>query len=225
MGTIRHGKMRRVSALYALLYDLLADIEAEKTAYNALATVKEVVDLGSPETYDDNQVVTSEAVPVASATLTIAADPDTPRNLVFKATIGGSLDVLFTAVGKDQFGAAVTETFDVTGATTTGVKVFAEVTSITATTVTDDTGENTIEVGAGAVLGLPVQITQAADCVIGMVAGVSEAVVAEATYHSVTMTTAPAGTARKVVIMRNSVGAVVSSTAPEPKSSDPMVDN
>lgn len=272
MSRILHKKMNRAAALYAILYDLLADLNAVdaehdklvtdlatldaqvdaavvdfasldaefdknlvdvaairtqvlamiddddnfRTAYDAVATLKEVVDLGSPETFDDNQVVTSEDIPAQGNTLTIAADPDTVRNLVFTATVGGTLDVVWTAVGTDQFGDAVTETFNTVSATpVVGVKPFCHVTSITATTVTTDDGVNTIIVGAGSVLGLPVQITQAADCVIGMVAGVSEAVVAEATYHTVTMTSAPAGDARKVVIMRDSVGATAK-TASDP---------
>jgi len=238
-----------VAAVRAQVIAAIDDDDEFRATYDAVATLKESVDLGSPEAFDDNQVVTSEAVPAQSATLTVAADPDTPRNLVFTATVGGALDALFTAVGTDQFGDAVTETFAVVSATpVSGVKAFMHVTSITATTVTTDTGENTIIVGAGAVLGLPVQITQVADCVIGTVAGVSEAVVAEATYHTVTMTSAPNGDARKVTITRDSVGAGAKTasdpgaitagavaytgtaaslgvTAPEPKSTDPMVDN
>lgn len=282
MGTIRHKKMARSSALYALLYDLLTDLTTVRTAvtnvdteydklvtavnsirtqliaaiddddnfrtaYDAAAALKTRYSLGSPEAEDDNQVVVSEDIPAQSGTLTIAANPDVPRNLTFTATVGGSLDVLFTAVGVDQFGEAVTETFNVVSAAeVTGSKVFKTVTSITATTVTDDTGVNTIIVGTGSVLGLPVQITQAADVPQAFLNNVLEGTspTAEATYHSVTLNSALNGTEVEVVVSRDSVGATaktaadpdanaagaatigsIASTAPEPKSTDPLVDN
>lgn len=199
-----------VAAIRTQVIAAIDDDDNFRTAYDAAGKLKTVYNLGSPEAEDDNQVVTSEAVPAQSATLTIAASPDVPRNLTFTATIGGSLDALFTVVGIDQFGGAVTETFAVTAAPeVTGVKIFRSVTSITATTVTTDTGENTIIVGTGELIGLPVQITQAADVSAAWLNATIEGTppTGDATYHAVTLNSAVDGNVVEVVVARDSVGA------------------
>lgn len=206
------------AAVRTQLIAAIDDDDNFRTAYDAANKLKTVYSLGTPEGEDDNQVVTSEAVPAQSATLTIAANPDVPRNITFTATIGGSLDALFTVVGVDQFGEAVTETFTVDAAPeVTGTKIFRIVTSITATTVTTDTGENTVIVGTGALLGLPVQITQAADVSQAFLNDALEGTppTGDATYHAVTLASAPDGNAIEVVVSRDSVGATAK-TASDP---------
>jgi hypothetical protein len=273
--------MNRAAALYAILYDLLADVNAVnvgvaaldtkydlsradiasirtqliaaiddddnfRTAYDAAAALKTRYNLGSPEAEDDNQVVASTDVKTAAQTYTIAANPDVPRNLTFTHVVGGAIDLLYTVIGFDQFGESVTETFAATSsAEVTGAKIFKTITSVTMTTVTTDTGANTVICGTGALIGLPVQITQAADVVKAFLNGVKEATdpTGDATYHAVTLNSAPDGNEILVVVQRDGVGATaktatdpdaitggaavlgsVGVTAPEPKSRDPQVD-
>lgn len=102
-----------------------------------------------------NRIVTS--VNLTNVALTIAAQPDVPRNLTGTVTdttpsvVAGTV----TFVGTDINGAALTEVWNfATALTFTGTKLFATVTSATvaAASVLGGAGDETIVVGVGSVV-------------------------------------------------------------------------
>ena len=100
---------------------------------------------------------------VAAATL-VRTILDYPRNLLYTLSDAASdtLEAIFTTVGTDQFGVAVTETATVdfdAAATTAGTQIFATITSI-AIAVTNEAASDTASVGVAiaadvASFGLP----------------------------------------------------------------------
>jgi len=117
--------------------------------------------LGSPIAATTNRIVSS--VNLTNTTFTIAAQPDIPRNITIAVTdttpsiTAGTV----TATGQDPSGVTVTEVLDLSSALTlTGTKIFAKVTSVVAAgvTVLGGSGDETIIVGVGAVIGLPSSI-------------------------------------------------------------------
>ncbi len=114
-------------------------------------------DLDTPtETADDDQVVALTNL-LASATYTIAAQPDVPRNITITCVdTGASITVgTVTVTGTDVNGSTITEVLDLSAALTlTGTKVFASVTSVVSAGVATlgGGGDETIKVGSGAVV-------------------------------------------------------------------------
>jgi len=106
---------------------------------------------------------------VAAATLVKNA-LDYPRNLLYTLTDAASttLEAIFTVVGLDQFGNAVTEVTDVTQATAvSGTQIFSYITSI-AIDVTNGAASDTADVGVSieadvASFGLPDEIDAVTD--------------------------------------------------------------
>ena len=114
--------------------------------------------MGAPVVADDNRIVTSEDWD--DGALTIAAQPDVPRNLTVDVTdadasvTGGVLSF----IGEDPMGRPITEVMDIADALAwVGEKIFAKVTSatISATTGTPATGTDLVIVGVGNVIGIP----------------------------------------------------------------------
>lgn len=129
--------------------------------------------MGAPVLADVDKIVTSEDWD--DGALTIAAQPDVPRNLTVTVTdadtsiTGG----ICTIVGKDSQGRAISEVMDITdGLSWTGTKIFATVTSatISGTTGVPATGTDVVTVGVGNVIGLPVDLSAEAEVIRAYVA-------------------------------------------------------
>ncbi len=115
--------------------------------------------LGLPVLIDDNRVVTT--VDWADGTLSIAAQPDVPRNVTCVLTdTDNSVTGLLTILGLDYAGRAITETMqpigDGNGKTLVGTKIFAEITScIITSTAGAAGGTDKLIIGVGNVIGVP----------------------------------------------------------------------
>lgn len=120
--------------------------------------------MGQPVVAASNRIVTS--VNLTNVALTIAAQPDVPRNLTVTVTdtTPGITAGTLTVVGTNPAGDAITEAFSfasfVSGTAKVGTKIFASVTSATASgfTALGGAGDETIVVGIGNVIGLPFDI-------------------------------------------------------------------
>lgn len=124
-----------------------------------------VAHLGAPIVATTNRIVA--AVDYANATHTIAAQPDTPRNLTGTLTDANNSVTagVTTITGKDPEGNTIVEapTFAQLRAGWTGTKVFAQVTSVVTTgAVGGAPGVDTFVIGVGNVIGLPSSIEAAA---------------------------------------------------------------
>jgi hypothetical protein len=111
--------------------------------------------LGAPVVADPDRYVVS--VNLTNAALTVAAQPDCPRNVTVTVTdtTPGITAGTVTVVGTDAAGRAVTEAFDFSdfesATAEVGTKIFATITSITAAgfTALGGSGDETIIVGCG----------------------------------------------------------------------------
>jgi hypothetical protein len=120
--------------------------------------------LGAPVVADPDRYVVS--VNLTNAALTVAAQPDCPRNVTVTVTdtTPGITAGTVTVVGTDAAGRAVTEAFDFSdfesATAEVGTKIFATITSITAAgfTALGGSGDETIIVGCGTVIGLPTDV-------------------------------------------------------------------
>lgn len=117
-------------------------------------------------------------------------NPDVPRNLQVALASGwDGGDV--TAVGTDQFDAAVTETFTTgSGVTRVGVKVFKTVTSLTKATVGASAAAATV--GIGNKLGITGVLVDTTSAVL-LCDNTGEPATLDATYDAFTPTTLPNG--------------------------------
>ncbi len=121
--------------------------------------------LGAPILADVDRIVVS--VQITDGALTIAAQPDTPRNITMTLTdADDSVTSVVTALGLDPAGRAVSEVMRPDGAgggkTLVGTKIFASITSVTPSDTVGSTGADVIVVGVGDVIGLPSDIDAAA---------------------------------------------------------------
>lgn len=144
------------------------------------------VDLVNPPLGVDNQIVASVAGNSAGTALTVAANPDIPRNLV--ATFGATYDAGdLTVKGVDQFGHPATEVLaSNAGGTTTGSVAWRAITSVTRAVHGTTTG--TVKVGTGAKLGIGFKVKNSVH--LFTCDGVAEAATLDATNGTVTSTTA-----------------------------------
>lgn len=122
--------------------------------------------LGAPALADVDRIVTS--ADWSDGALTIAAQPDMPRNITAVLTdANASITAgLLTIVGVDHAGRAVTEVMDITdGLTFTGTKIFASVTSatISGTAGVPASGTDVVTVGIGNVIGTESDLTASAE--------------------------------------------------------------
>jgi hypothetical protein len=122
--------------------------------------------LGAPVLADVDRIVTS--ADWADGALTIAAQPDVPRNITVTLTDANASITAgtCTVVGTDMAGRAVTEIMDLTeGLTFTGTKIFASVTSATIadTEGTPASGTDLVTVGVGKVIGIPYDLSAAGE--------------------------------------------------------------
>jgi len=141
----------------------------EKAALSAMSVGVQSAFLGAPVLADVDRIVASEDW--KDVALTIAAQPDVPRNLTVALTdVDNSVTGLLTITGKDAMGREVVETMAPDGAgggkALVGTKIFAEITSAVITNSAGEaTGVDVITIGVGDVIGLPVDIAVAA-CVV-----------------------------------------------------------
>lgn len=122
--------------------------------------------MGAPALADPNLIVTT--IDWADGVQVIAAQPEVPRNLTATLTdANNSLTGKMTIRGVDPQGRAVEETMSPDGAgggkTLVGTKIFARVDSIYMTDTAGAAGGDAIVVGTGEVIGLPMDITVAAE--------------------------------------------------------------
>jgi hypothetical protein len=148
----------------------------------------QMVRIGAPAAPGTTNIVAAIAGNNVATNLTIAGQPDVPRNLraVFATSYDGGNIV---ATGIDQFDDPVTETLvAVPNSTVVGTKVFKRV-----NTVTKGVGANaaTVSVGTGSKLGIPVILANAFGILTAN--GVAEANTVDAVEEAVTPTTAPNG--------------------------------
>jgi hypothetical protein len=140
----------------------IAGVEVVATAaeLNKNTIVSALYNLGAPILADVDRIVTTANMRVG--TYTIAASPDIPRNITVTHTqVGGVTDTLGTIdfVGTDIDDNALTETITPLDATiAVGTKAFKTITSATGVGWVIDTVEDTITIGVGDELGLPVSL-------------------------------------------------------------------
>lgn len=134
---------------------------AEEEAIEALTRGCIPAFMGAPIDADDDRIVVSEDWDDGG--LTIAAQPDVPRNLTVDVTdadtsiTGGIL----TISGKDPQGRSISEVMDISeGLSWVGEKVFAQVDSavISGTTGTPAPGTDVVIVGVGDLIGTCVDL-------------------------------------------------------------------
>lgn len=167
-------------------------------------TVAFQVNYGAPSAKDaqgDNIVSTvTDLSATVSTALTIAAQPITPRNLLVALSdaAGSDLAGSITVVGTNAAGVSQTETFTVVAGTGsyTGAKAFATITSIHYNFGTTGAAADTLKIGDGDILGLPIVGTNFVPTKI--IENGADVTVASARYDSVNNTykpaTAPDGT-------------------------------
>jgi len=148
-------------------------IAGDLTVTGAIAGAVETKNysLGKPVVADVDRVVTSTNMKVG--TYTVAAQPDVPRNITVTVTAGDTADTMgtITIVGTDSADAVISETITPeAGETVAGEKAFKSVTSVTGAGWVIDAAEgtnDTITVGIGTVLGLPLALSDADHIVFG----------------------------------------------------------
>lgn len=121
--------------------------------------------MGQPVVADVDRIVT--AIQIADGAQSIAAQPDTPRNLTAVLTDADdsvTADVVIT--GLDPCGRVVTDTMSPDGAgggkTLTTTNIYSTVTSVVVSNTAGSAAGDNLEVGIGDVIGLPTDIQAAA---------------------------------------------------------------
>jgi hypothetical protein len=132
--------------------------------------------LGSPVVDDVDLIVTSANMKVGA--YTVAAQPDVPRNITVTQTAVDAEDTNGTivVVGTDIAGNAISETITPnSGVTVAGAKAFKTVTSVTGAGWEIGGGNDTVTVGVGSLIGLPLALTADALVFAGTLNGTREA--------------------------------------------------
>jgi len=153
--------------------------------------------LGMPAAADDDAIVTS--VNLTNTTLTLAGQPDVPRNITITVTdtTPGITAGTVTVTGQDAGGVTVTETLDLSSALTlTGTKIFGKVTSaaVAGATALGGAGDETIKIGWGNKIGLPTQISASSAVKHVYLGGVRQATPTIATGTQTSSVDASSGT-------------------------------
>ena len=131
--------------------------------------------LGAPVLADADRIVTT--VDWDDGTLSIAAQPDVPRNITATLTdADNSTSGLVTITGTDIAGRVVTEAMAPNGAgggkTLVGTKIFKTITSVVITESTGSGDDDELVVGVGNVIGVPVDLADDAEIVAAHFGGV-----------------------------------------------------
>jgi hypothetical protein len=156
----------------------------------------ESVMLGAPIAADDDRVVT--AVDWGDGSLTIAAQPDVPRNVtavLVDANTSITAGVL-TITGEDTAGRTIVETMTLPTLTLTGTKLFAKIDSvvISGTAGSVDAGTDQLKVGVGNVIGTPSDLAASSEVLHVYLGGARQASPTVTTGVSLSGIDASAGT-------------------------------
>lgn len=141
--------------------------------------------LGSPVVADVDRIVVSANMKVGA--YTIAAQPDVARNITVTQSAVGAEDTNGTVVivGTDIAGNAITETLTPNaGATVAGAKAFKTITSVTGAGWVVGEGNDTITVGVGDLIGLPLKLASDVLVFAGTLAETREATLPALTKSS-----------------------------------------
>jgi len=128
--------------------------------------------LGAPALADDDLIVVSTNMKVGS--YTVAAQPDIPRNITVTATAGATADTLgnVTISGTNYDDEEISEIITpVAGSAIAGTKAFKSVTTVVGAGWVIDAVEgtnDTIKVGIGNELGLPLMLDSAVEIMMGI---------------------------------------------------------
>lgn len=153
--------------------------------------------LGQPVLADNDRIVTT--VDWADGTLSIAAQPDCPRNITIALTdADNSVTGTITVTGKDAQGRTVVETMSPLGTgagkTLTGTKIFASVTSVVISGSAGATTDDEVIVGVGVKIGLPMDIASSSKVLNAYLGGVRQSSPTIVTGTSISSIDASAGT-------------------------------
>jgi hypothetical protein len=136
------------------------------------ATTPRLLNLGAPDLADADLIVTSTNM--KNGEYTIATQPDIPRNVTVSATAADTADTMgtITFVGTNVDDEEISEEIaPVAGSVVAGTKAFKSITSITGAGWAIDAVEetnDTITIGTGNELGLPLVLDAATEIVFGI---------------------------------------------------------
>lgn len=143
-------------------------VEINKAGTKA-STTSRLYNLGAPALADDDLIVTT--TDMIAAAYFVDAQPDVPRNITVSATAVGAADTLGTisVVGTNYDDEAITEVITpVAGNTVAGLLAFKTVVSVTGVDWVIGEGNDTIIVGTGNEIGLPILLDSATEIVMGV---------------------------------------------------------
>jgi len=146
-------------------------VELNKAASKVNTTCR-LYNLGSPALADDDLIVTSTNMKVGS--YTVAAQPEVPRNITVTATAGATADTpgTVTITGTNYDDEVISEVITpVAGSAVAGTKAFKSVTTVVGAGWAIDAVEgtnDTIKVGTGNELGLPLSLNSATEIMLGI---------------------------------------------------------
>lgn len=140
-----------------------------KFAEDHLSQLARLTALGAPILADVDRIVTSANMKVGS--YTVAASPDIARNITVTATAVGAADTMGTILvtGTNIDGVTITETIiPATGSTVAGTKAFKTVVSVVGAGWVINEANDTITIGVGIALGLPVKVATDSEILLGV---------------------------------------------------------
>ncbi len=155
--------LQKIIPRFNALVAELADITASTANLNKTAIATALYSLGTPILADVDRIVTSANMKVGE--YTIAAQPDVPRNITVTVTAGDTADTMgtVTVTGTNRDDDVISEVITPeAGATVAGTKAFKTVTKVEGADWVIDGSEgtnDTITVGVGDELGLPVALS------------------------------------------------------------------
>ena len=145
--------------------------QLNKAGTKASSTCR-LYNLGAPALADDDLIVISTNMKVGS--YTVAAQPEVPRNITVTATAGATADTLgtITITGTNYNDEVISEVITpVAGSAVAGTKAFKSVTTVVGAGWAIDAVEgtnDTIKVGTGNELGLPLVLDSATEIMLGI---------------------------------------------------------
>ena len=146
-------------------------VELNKAASKVNTTCR-LYNLGSPALADDDLIVVSTNMKVGS--YTVAAQPEIPRNITVTVTAGATADTVgtVTITGTNYDDEEISEIITpVAGSAVAGTKAFKTVTTVVGAGWAIDAVEgtnDTIKVGTGNELGLPLMLDSATEIIMGV---------------------------------------------------------
>jgi len=148
-----------------------AAVDINKAATKASSACR-LYNLGAPALADDNLIVTSTNMKVGE--YDVDAQPEVPRNITVTSTAVGTADTMgtITITGTNYDDEVITEEIvPVSGSTVAGIKAFKTVTTVVGAGWVVDGDEktaDTIIVGTGNELGLPLVLDTITNVIMGV---------------------------------------------------------